>query len=61
MNTPNKLTLLRILLVPVFVVVLCWNFRGHDLVALVVFILASLTDLLDGKICLLYTSPSPRD
>ena len=54
MNTPNKLTLLRILLVPVFVVVLCWNFRGHDLVALVIFILASLTDLLDGKIARKY-------
>ena len=54
MNTPNKLTLLRILLVPVFVVVLCWNFRGHDLVALVIFVLASLTDLLDGKIARKY-------
>lgn len=49
MNTPNKLTLLRVMLVPVFLVFLMISEipYGH-LVALVVFILASLTDLLDG-------------
>ena len=54
MNTPNKLTLLRIVLVPVFVVVLYLNFPYNNLVALAVFILASLTDLLDGKIARKY-------
>ncbi|MET0016131.1 CDP-diacylglycerol--glycerol-3-phosphate 3-phosphatidyltransferase [Oscillibacter sp.] len=50
MNLPNKLTVLRILLISVFMVVLYWDFPGANYVALVIFILASLTDLLDGKI-----------
>ena len=54
MNLPNKLTLLRIVLVPVFVVVLYLNFPYNNLVALAVFILASLTDLMDGKIARKY-------
>ena len=54
MNLPNKLTLLRIVLVPVFVVVLYLNFPYNNLVALAIFILASLTDLLDGKIARKY-------
>ncbi len=54
MNLPNKLTLLRIVLVPVFVVVLYLSFPYNNLVALAIFILASLTDLLDGKIARKY-------
>lgn len=54
MNLPNKLTLLRIVLVPVFVVVLYLNFPYNNLVALAIFILASITDLLDGKIARKY-------
>lgn len=50
MNLPNKLTLLRIILIPVFMVVLYWGFPGASWVALAIFIIASLTDLLDGKI-----------
>ena len=50
MNLPNKLTLLRIILVPVFMVVLYWGFPGATWVALAIFIIASLTDMLDGKI-----------
>lgn len=50
MNLPNKLTVLRILLIPVFMVVLYWGFPGAAYVALAIFIVASLTDLLDGKI-----------
>jgi len=49
-NLPNKLTVLRILLIPVFMVVLYWDFPGANYAALVIFVLASLTDLLDGKI-----------
>ncbi len=45
MNTPNKLTILRILLVPVFIVLLL---QGMNIAAGVVFIAASLTDTLDG-------------
>ena len=44
-NIPNLLTLLRILLVPVFVILLI---QGHFLRALLVFVVAGLTDALDG-------------
>lgn len=47
MNLPNKLTVLRILMVPVFL--LLFMFRLY-FGACVVFVAASLTDLLDGKI-----------
>ena len=50
MNLPNQLTLARIILIPVFMVVLYWGFSGAAYVALAIFIVASLTDLLDGKI-----------
>ena len=54
MNLPNKLTLLRIIMIPIFMVVLYWGFPGANYVALVIFILASLTDMLDGKIARKY-------
>ncbi|MEY8386072.1 CDP-diacylglycerol--glycerol-3-phosphate 3-phosphatidyltransferase [Oscillospiraceae bacterium 38-13] len=54
MNLPNKLTMLRIILTPVFLAVLYWGFPGADYAALAIFIIASLTDLLDGKIARKY-------
>jgi CDP-diacylglycerol--glycerol-3-phosphate 3-phosphatidyltransferase len=51
MNLPNKLTLLRVFLVPVFVVfVLYPQIPYHSVWALLVFLGASLTDHYDGKI-----------
>ena len=50
MTTANKLTLLRIALIPVFLVILYLGFTGSNYAALAVFIIASLTDLLDGYI-----------
>ena len=50
MNTANKLTLLRIILIPVFLIVLYWGFPGANWVALAIFIIASLTDFADGYI-----------
>ena len=47
MNLPNKLTMARILAVPVFIVL---YLMGHNVIATIVFILASLTDMLDGQI-----------
>jgi CDP-diacylglycerol---glycerol-3-phosphate 3-phosphatidyltransferase len=49
-NLPNSLTLLRIMLVPLLVVVLLTRFRGSDFWGLGIFLVASLTDLLDGWI-----------
>lgn len=66
-NVPNKLTMLRIILIPVFIILLAFNWTNlgdiyvaNDLIpmnhvlATVVFIVASLTDLLDGKIARKY-------
>ena len=50
MNTANKLTMLRVLLIPVYMIVLYWGFHGSMYVALAIFIIASLTDLADGYI-----------
>ncbi|MGN0487797.1 MAG: CDP-diacylglycerol--glycerol-3-phosphate 3-phosphatidyltransferase [Ruminococcus sp.] len=50
MNLPNTLTLTRIILTPFFVLAILWNFPFHYLVALVIFSIASITDMLDGKI-----------
>ena len=50
MNTANKLTLLRVFLIPVFLVVMYWGFPGYRYVALAVYVVACLTDLLDGYI-----------
>ena len=59
MNLPNKLTVLRILMVPVFVVVMMLpaslvSSTVTGIVGVVLFILASLTDMLDGKIARKY-------
>ncbi len=55
MNLPNKLTLLRVILIPFFVFFLLTDFIPYThLVALIIFIVASLTDMLDGKIARKY-------
>lgn len=50
MNLPNRLTLARIAAVPVFLILLLWQFPLHYFAALVIFVAASLTDLFDGRI-----------
>lgn len=50
MNLPNKLTIGRILLVPLFVAATIIEFPMHNFVALIFFVAASITDMLDGKI-----------
>ena len=47
MNTANKLTLARVFMIPLFLVIVYWGFPGSRYVALGVYILACLTDLLD--------------
>jgi len=56
MNLPNKLTIFRVLLIPVFVLFMELNiFGGADkYIATTIFIIASLTDLFDGKIARKY-------
>ena len=50
MNTANKLTILRVFLIPVFLLVLYLQVPGANYWALAIFIAASLTDTLDGYI-----------
>lgn len=53
MNLPNKLTVLRVILIPFFMLFMLWFEIGprlHTALAMAVFIIASLTDMLDGKI-----------
>jgi CDP-diacylglycerol--glycerol-3-phosphate 3-phosphatidyltransferase len=50
LNLPNSLTLLRIFLVPLLVVVLLTRMPAKEYLALAVFLVAALTDLLDGWI-----------
>ena len=56
MNLPNKLTVLRVILVPFFVAFLLLSKSSESLkwIALILFIAASLTDLLDGQIARKY-------
>lgn len=55
MNLPNKLTMFRVILIPFFVVFLLVDITPVDKwIALAVFIIASLTDMLDGKIARKY-------
>ena len=56
MNLPNKLTILRVIMVPFFVFFMLTDVGGaaNKWIALILFIVASLTDLLDGKIARKY-------
>ena len=47
-NLPNILTIFRIVLIPIFVIFFFVPFNGHQWVSMGVFILAAVTDLLDG-------------
>ncbi len=50
MNLPNKLTLLRVILIPFFLLFMYIDIPFHYGIALVIFAAASITDALDGKI-----------
>ena len=54
MNTPNKLTVGRIIATPFFMAALMIDFPYHYTVALILFIAASLTDMIDGKMARKY-------
>lgn len=58
-NTPNLITLLRILLIPVFIAVYYLPFRWASLLAMSLFILAAVTDWLDGYLARRLDQASP--
>lgn len=51
MNLPNKLTMLRIILVPVFILLFLFDFK---ISAMLIFVIASITDMFDGYIARKY-------
>ena len=56
MNLPNKLTILRVIMVTFFVLIMLTDIGGaaNKWISLILFVVASLTDLLDGKIARKY-------
>ena len=52
MNLPNKLTILRVIMIPFFVVFMLtgWGGEASRWISLAIFVVASLTDLLDGHL-----------
>ena len=50
MNTANKITLFRVVLIPAFVIICYLDFPMSHWLALVIFVLASISDFLDGYI-----------
>ena len=58
MNTANKLTLLRVVLIPFFIVFALFTQTYAQIIAIAVFIIASVTDFLDGYIARKYNMVS---
>lgn len=54
MNTPNKLTLARMIATPIFMATMLIEFPYHYIVSLILFAAASLTDMIDGKMARKY-------
>ena len=50
MNIPNQLTTLRVILIPVFMFFFTSDITANNIIAAIVFIVASLTDFLDGHL-----------
>ena len=58
MNLPNKLTILRTILVPVFIVMYLTSWiDGNQYYAAGIFVIASLTDFFDGYLARKYKTP----
>ena len=58
LTTASKITVARVLLIPVVLVLMYWDFPGHMYAALGVFIVASLSDFVDGYIARHYNQVS---
>ena len=50
MNLPNKITMARLIMIPFFIVALLVNFPFHEPIAVVIFIVASASDAVDGHL-----------
>ena len=54
MNVPNRLTILRVALIPVFIIFMLWDSIYSDYLAAAVFITACVTDFFDGYLARKY-------
>lgn len=59
LNIPNILTILRIVLIPVFVVIFCLPFQWANVLAAGIFVLAAVTDWFDGYLARLLNQSTP--
>ncbi len=59
LNIPNILTLMRLALVPVFILVFLLNFKHHHLMSALIFLVAAVTDWLDGFLARKLNQTSP--
>ena len=59
MNTPNILSLIRIILTPLFIILLFDDFKMAKVFALLVFAIAAITDAYDGHIARKYNQITP--
>ena len=50
MNLPNKITIFRICMIPIFVICMLIDFPYHEPIALAVFIIAAVSDFVDGNL-----------
>ncbi len=58
MTTASKITMVRIFMIPFFMAAALMSFKGHEYVALLIFIVASVTDSLDGYVARHYNQIS---
>lgn len=58
MTTASKITMVRIFMIPFFMAAALMNFKGHEYVALIIFIVAAITDSLDGYVARHYNQVS---
>lgn len=54
MNIANKITIARLILVPIFIIIMLSNIKHGDIISSILFAMASLTDKLDGYIARKY-------
>ena len=54
MTTANKITMVRVAMIPVFLVLCLWPFPHHYLASVIIFAIASITDYIDGYIARKY-------
>ncbi len=55
MTTANKITMARVAMIPAFVLLMLLHFKGSNIIALAIFIVASISDSVDGYIARKYS------